>query len=438
MKWLCMLMLIAAGFHVSAQPPATDTVTLNSLPEVIALAIKTNPTQAIYQQQVKQAVYNYKASKGYLYPNISGSFNGQDNLHLGVTPIPGILINQPGTTYYAQFGKQYVYNTGITVNENIFNWTSIFQSSIAKSNVALAQVQQASYLQSLKEQAARLYYSVLIAKASLQTTTHDLALADSLVSLSKQRLQQGTADALSVNQALINYNNVLQNQAQSQQMYDQGIENLKILLGEKVATGLKISEQLSLDSIAGQGIARVGTDRNLDVYRQQAEVASLQSRQQRAVAYPSLGLNGYFGAQQFRNDFGLGLGSGAWNAYRYVGLSINVPIFTGFSNASKYHSALVQKQIAQLQYQDAQAQSSGNDELLIKNLNNYTHMATASANSYTLYRTNVQLNRQKYQEGIINMDIYLKAFEDYLRAENTHLNNLSQLFSTRATIISRN
>jgi outer membrane protein len=425
--------LLTQGYAFAQQ---ADTVKLTGLQDVIAKAIKNNPTQAVYQQQIKQTQYNYKASKGFMYPNASGTFNGQDNLHLAVTPIPGILIGQPGTTYYAEFGKKYSYNAGLNLSENIFDWSAIFQTSIAKSNITLTEIQQTSYIQSLKEQAAKLYFSILIGKASLKTNTQDLALADSLVTLSKQRLQQGTTDALAVNQAMINYNNVLQNKAQSQQVYDQGVENLKILLGEKALTELSLPENLSLDSIAISSI-NLGVDRSVDVYRQQSEVAVLQSKAQRSVAYPKIGLNGYLGAQQFRNDFGLSLASEQWTPYRYIGVSLNVPIFTGLTNTNKYRSALAQQQIAELQYNTARQQSSINDRLLLKNYADYTAMARASANSYTLYRTNVMLNRQKYQEGIINMDTYLKAFEDYLRAENTHLSNLSTLLSTQATILSR-
>ena len=97
--------MMFAAFNAVAQTKA-DTSNYNSLGEVFTAAIKHNPNQAVYRLQIKQAQYNYKASKGFMYPNASASFNGTDNLHLAVTPIPGILIGKPGTTFYAQFGKK--------------------------------------------------------------------------------------------------------------------------------------------------------------------------------------------------------------------------------------------------------------------------------------------------------------------------------------------
>jgi outer membrane protein TolC len=258
-----------------------------------------------------------------------------------------------------------------------------------------------------------------------------------LLKLSKQRLQQGITDAIAVNQADINYNNVLQSKAQSQQLYDQGIENLKILLGEKPANELGLSENIELSLLSVDDLTTLGTDRSLEVYQQQVQIADIQRKSQRSVAYPKLSATVFLGAQEFRDGFGFSVDNNALSGYRYIGLNLSVPIFTGFANSNKYQSSVVQKQIAQVQYDNAIQQSAINDRLLIKNFTNYADAVKASGNSFKLYGNNLQLNKQKYQEGILSMDAYLRVFQDYLTAENVYLNNLSQLLSTKATILSR-
>ena len=432
---ILLIILIATGIDARAQTK-TDTVNIASLGQIFTTAIKHNPSQAVYQLQIRQAQYNYKASRGFIYPNASASFNGTDNLHLAVTPIPGILIGKPGTTFYAQFGKKYTYNTGVTLGQDLVDWQSIFQSEIEKSTIKLNEVQQESYVQSLKEQVAKVYFSILIAKSSLRLSKLDSIYADSLQALARQRLKQGVTDAIAVNQAAINYNNVLQNKAQSKQLYDQGVENLKILLGENPTTELKLSEDIELD-LFGDDVSKLGTDKSLDVYLQQVAITDIQRKAQRSVAYPKLSATAFFGAQEFRDDFGFSANSSALTGYRYIGLNLSVPIFTGFANSNKYQSAVVQKQIAEVQYNNALQQSAINDRLLLKNFSNYADAVKASGNSFRLYGSNLQLNKQKYEEGILTMDAYLRVFQDYLTAENAYLNNLSQLLATRATILSR-
>ena len=79
-----------------------------------------------------------------------------------------------------------------------------------------------------------------------------------------------------------------------------------------------------------------------------------------------------------------------------------------------------------------------NDSLLVSTYENDRLLVAASGRNLLLYRANLELSREKFDEGLISIDTWQKSFEDYLHAENTHLNNLSSLFSAMASIISRN
>lgn len=414
-----------------------DTIYLHSVSEVVTLALRNNPTQSIYQQQIKKATYDYKALEGYIYPHATGSFDGTTNLHLPVTPIPGKLFGRADSTIYVQFGKRYVYNSGITFSEDVFDWQSLLQKRIAEGNIELNQMQQASYEQTIKMQTAQAYYAALIAKASLAIAATDKLLADSLVALSKQRFSEGATDAISVNSTLINANNIAQNKEQSAQLYDQEVDNLKLLLGAKRGSILLLMDAVAPDSMLQLETLTLGEDKSLAVYQQQATIASLQSKAQQSIAYPKLSATAYLGVQQFRDDFGLGFYKGAWNGYRYIGVDVSVPFFTGLTNSNKYKSAVTQKNIAQLQYENARQQSEINDSLLLKNYAHFITIATSSAQNFTLYKNSLQLNKQKFDEGIISTDVYVKSFQDYLAAENNYLNSLSQLLSTKSSILSR-
>ena len=55
-----------------------------------------------------------------------------------------------------------------------------------------------------------------------------------------------------------------------------------------------------------------------------------------------------------------------------------------------------------------------------------THL---SMEAFQLYEQNERLTLQKYSEGMISLDRYLYAFEDYLKAENAFLNTLLNTYS---------
>ncbi|MBE7173211.1 MAG: TolC family protein [Williamsia sp.] len=435
-KLVLLLVLCLASCIVIAQS-SVDTMRLGSLSETIEKAIRNNTSQAVYKAQQQQAGFDYKAAKGALYPHASGEFLGTDNLHLAVTPVPGELAGRPGTTYYVQFGKKYIYNPGLTLSQAVFDWQSVLQVQIAKGNAELNKLQQASFEQTLKAQVAQLYFAALIAQASLRITNHDQVLADSVATLMQQRLAEGTTDAVSVNSALINRNNITQNGTQSRQLYDQSIANLKNLLGERQGRALLLLETIDTDNFAETAFPALGADKSLSIYQQQLTIAGLQSKLQKAVRYPRLSANLYVGEQQFRNDFGLSFGKRAWSGYRYIGVDLTVPVFTGFTNSNRYKSTLAQQRVARLQYEGARLQSETDDSVLLKNWGHYTALAKTSLSNFRLYGKNLELNKQRFEEGVISLDVYLRAFQDYLAAENNYLNNLSQLLQTKATILSR-
>lgn len=133
----------------------------------------------------------------------------------------------------------------------------------------------------------------------------------------------------------------------------------------------------------------------------------------------------------------MSFGDNAWRPYRYIALSINVPLFTGFANHNKNKSAATQTTIAQLQLDQARTQSLSHDQLLLKNQAAYLDMVQSAATSFRLYGDNLRLSQQKYREGLLAMDGYLRAFQDYLTAENLYLNNLSLFLSNHASILAR-
>ena len=181
----------------------------------------------------------------------------------------------------------------------------------------------------------------------------------------------------------------------------------------------------------------LGSDKTLEPYANSITIANLQLKAQKAAFLPKLTATGYFGFQQFDNDFQMSFAKNAWSDYQYIGLGLNWPLFTGFANSNKMKSISTQKRIAEQNYQSAKEQSNINDSLLLDNYTSFNNMTSAAENSFYLYGKNLELSLQKFREGLISIDAYLKTFQDYLAAENVYLNNLSNLLTTKAAIEAR-
>jgi len=408
-------------------------VQIDNLSSLWKIALQNNPNQKVYALKKEQLGYDYKTSQSFYYPQAAASFNGQDNLIQSVTPVPGIIFNKPGTVYL-QFGKHYAYNTGLTVTKDLFDWQAILQSKIAKENIQLTNVQQEAYIQTLKTQVGQYYYAALLAKASKEIAKKDLALGDSIYEAIKSKFKQGLTDMSAVNQAEINRNSISQNSLQSEQLYNQAIANIKLLAGISAATKIvlvNIPLENQPESMA------LGSDKTLEPYADSIAITDLQRKAQKAAFLPKLTATGYFGFQQFDNDFQISFSKNAWSDYQYIGLGLSWPLFTGFANSNKLKSIFTQKRIVEQKYQSAKEQSNINDSLLLDNYTSFNNMTSTAENSFYLYGKNLELSLQKFREGLISIDAYLKTFQDYLAAENVYLNNLSNLLTTKAAIEAR-
>jgi outer membrane protein TolC len=435
-KCLIILLLFNFQFSVFAQQKV-DTIYIDNLNILWKLAIERNSSQKIYQFKNQQAKVDYNTSRAYLLPQITGIFSGQDNTKLATTPVPGEFLGQPNTTQYLQFGKQFVYNTAITISKSLFDWQAKAQSNLAKENIVLSTAQQMANEQNLKTQIAQSYFTLMVAKKALEISENDLKISDSILSISKQKFKQGLADAILVNQACVNSNNILLSISQSKELYKNALVSIKILAGITEHTHIYLKPIDNIESLYNADISSFDQDKNLLVYSHNVEIQKWQYKITKAATLPKFSINSYWGYQQFRDNFGIDFNSNSWKDYRYVAINMSVPIFTGFANKNKLKSNNIQTEIVKQQYNAALEQSKINDKSLQETIDNYFSMTNTSKKSFEIYNNNLQLNLQKFNEGIISVDIYYKAFDDYLKSENTYLSNLSTLLYNQAIVISR-
>ena len=415
----------------------SSTITLSSFEETWNYALKNNPDQNSYLLNIEKAKADKITSQSFLWPSINGSFSGQYNIELPTTPIPGEIIGKPGTTIYAQFGQKFNYTTGISVNKEILNWQNCMQLKLAKNNILTTQLQADAYKQSLKQQVALFYFTTVVGQEALETNRRNLAEADSIVILTKQKQQQGLINTISANQALINRNNIQQQIASSQMLVDQCKISLKILCGLAVNADL----QLNMMDLKNHQIVspnqNLNPDKNLAISENQVKGLKYNVDIQKSAYLPKLNANYYIGEQQYRKDFGLSFDSKDWYVSKYLVVSLQVPIFNGFSTSSCVKSSKIEYQKAQTDWEESKRKAALNDELLLKNFTQSSLIAQTNQENYRLYAENERLANQQLRAGIISLDDYLKISEDYLKAENNYLNSLSTLYNYYSTIISR-
>ncbi len=429
-------LLIAACMSAGAQN-GTSFVEVASIDELLKLARTQNPDLKSYELNVTKSSYDVKVSKAALLPSVTGSFSGQRNLELPTTPVPGEFFGQPGTTVNAQFGQDYAYNAGFTITKSLLDWQSSLKVKMAKLAYEASQVQQDAYLEILDQQVHLNYYSILIAKRAIALAEKDVKIADSIVLFSDQKFGEGLLDALSVNQARINANVTKQNLNNSKQLYNKSIDDLKLLLGMGADDSLQVVANIQYEvppKYDAEGLKPHESIRLASLNQQQAQY---KVAVQKSMFVPKLSLYSYYGKQQFGEEFGIDFGNNSWSNYRYIGLNLSVPIFTGLSNNNKLKTSRVDLELAENDLNKTNLDSHMRDARLMEDYHTSLRNTQLALEAFQLNEQNERLTLQKYSEGLISLDRYLYAFEDYLKAENAFLNALFNTYSYYSQIIPR-
>lgn len=416
-----------------------QSVSISNASEAVVLALEKNLDLQNYIANQAKADIEYKQSKSYRKPTITGTFNGQKNLDLATTPLPAeVFGGTPGETIDTQFGQEYTHNVGISIYKDVFNREAALQKELASLNMDLQGLSKQLYEELLTEQVYLYYYTAIIAQRAIAIGKRDLESAKQVQELTRQKQQEGIIDAIAYNHATINYHSVKQSLNASIQMEQQSLAELKMLFGmqagdtltlAKMGDDYQLPELFSIDQL----------EANLQVQN-----ATLQLRQ--ADAYvklsqssllPTVSLNTYIGRQQFRDDFGLSFSGDDWSRYSYMSLNLSVPIFSGFNSRRNIKSRKLDQQVALNEKVKTELHTSIADQQLIADYQLSLEDAELAFQMYRLYQENERLTFQKHEEGLISLDSYLNVFEDYIKAENAYLNSMTKAYTYYSQIIPR-
>ena len=415
---------------------AQETVAVASVKEACELARTNNPDLEVFRLQEESARMARKAAKSYRLPTLAASFSGQDNRTLATTPLPGEIFGQPGEVVNAQFGQPYTYNAGITLSKSMLDISARTQAKMAGVEVDLQSANTAAYHQQLIQQTSWYYYALLISNKALILHEQDVQLADSILMISDQKRQQGLINESSYLQARILANNARENLSQTEARNVEYELQLKLLLGMDIDKTLDLQEELLPQSTDDLKLD-MGFDQSLQVNQVESQLADLKVKQQKAAFLPKFSFESYWGQQQFRDDFGMSFDAADWSGFSYLGLSVNVPIFTGLSNKHQLKVAKIDQQMAASRLENNQRASYFQDEVVLRQFIGSRDRVKFTGENFELYQQNTQLSLQQYEEGLIGLDEYLTRFEDMLKAEQAYLNALNTMYSYYATILSR-
>lgn len=394
--------------------------------QCVDYAVKHHPSMQVYENDVQIAsAKSTQASAAYL-PQVSGSATLLNNLSLQKSILPAGLLGPEPTEI--QFGTQYNTNAIIDVSQVIYDQSKIAGIRANKPYTEMTRLQQEQHTEMLIYNTASAYFQVLIYREQLRILHANKATYEEMVKVLQYRLQRGTVLEKDVDRVRVNLNTTnyqLEEASRKEQLSTNALKN---------AMGMPLERSLVVTDSVNYELFAVGhTDDSVNVSMltaarinaQSVELQRLNLRVKLAGNLPTLSAIGRFGRQSLNDNFSEAFSQ--WTTFSYVGLSLNVPLFSGFKRSSMIKEEKLKLINEELNF-------TINKRNLQLEFDNARTSVTSSYSSFQSNRDNLDLARRllevtdyQYQRGVASLTDYLNDDAAYKAAQGNYINSLYNL-----------
>lgn len=376
---LLFIVLLSGSVFLNAQEKIT-------LDEAIEIALSESNTIKIADMTVEKTGYAKKGAYSALYPNISATGNYQRTLKKQV-----MVMEMGGQAMSIEVGTSNNVTAGVTAAMPLVNaqlWQSLKLSAL---DVELAIEQARSSKISLVSQVKQAFYAVLLAKEAYDVYKEVYDNAQKNFEDIEKKYNVGKASEFEFLRAKVNMNNAEPEVFSAENAVILAIWQLKAIMGIDLSTELDVegklsdyTEELLASALTANDTVSFDNNTNLIQLRIQDEMLNKTIKMTKFQYIPTLSAQFAYNYNAMGNTFDMN-----WNPYSVVALSLNIPIFDGFSKRNNIRQYKKTQDILRLNIEDAE-----------RNLNialeNYRDKMNTSVKRYTAAESTLEMAQKSY------------------------------------------
>lgn len=435
MRLIHKILVAAAIVLVPGAVNAQDT-TLVTLDEAIKIAISENASVRVADKEIEHAQYAKKGTYSALFPQVNGTgtfqrtikkqvmymdgMSGgsgmfasifepiitaleQNGIHVDMSALTGGGGDEGGSSSSSDgisVGRWNTFNGGISASMPLVNFQLWESLKISGQSVELAVEKARSSRLEAVTKVKQAYFSVLLAKEvfDVYKSVYENAM-ENLVQVQRKYDVQKVSE-LELTRAKANVASAIPNVYNAENSIMLALWQLKAVMGVNLDMNLDIVGKLSdytehmfrdIHENDDVNLDRNSTMRQLAI---QAEQLASTVKMQKYAYLPTLSVSFSYSMNAMTNDFKFS--QYKWTPYSYVGLSLNIPIFSG----GKRHSDVRQ---AQIQQESLNISRADTERQLRISIRSFLNTMETNMKSYDSAQEAVELAQKAY-------DISQKSF----------------------------
>lgn len=395
MRLIHKILVAAAIVLVPGAVNAQDT-TLVTLDEAIKIAISENASVRVADKEIERAQYAKKGTYSALFPQVNGTgtfqrtikkqvmymdgMSGssgmfasifepiitaleQNGIHVDMSALTGGGGDEGGSSSSSDgisVGRWNTFNGGISASMPLVNFQLWESLKISGQSVELAVEKARSSRLEAVTKVKQAYFSVLLAKEvfDVYKSVYENAM-ENLVQVQRKYDVQKVSE-LELTRAKANVASAIPNVYNAENSIMLALWQLKAVMGVNLDMNLDIVGNLSdytehmfrdIHENDDVNLDRNSTMRQLAI---QAEQLASTVKMQKYAYLPTLSVSFSYSMNAMTNDFKFS--QYKWTPYSYVGLSLNIPIFSGGKRHSDVRQAQIQQESLNISRADTERQ----------------------------------------------------------------------------------
>ncbi len=370
-----------------------------------ALANKGN-IQAVRTDIEIAKLQTSSAYQKYL-PDLSLNYNYRYNPIIPTQIIPLGQFSQIPTDEKRpiKFGTDWQQNSGLNLYQPIIDFSIKSRVAESKINEKLKNTDAIAAERDLKLEVIKSFTNVWLREEQLRSATLDTLRTYRTKELFFAKSKEGKVLKTEVNKAILNHNNALSNYVVVSSSLTREKIYMSFLTGISLETLLDGTFDFSPFSDDVLNISK--TDPLLDSIpsvqslRFRAQLLEQQQRSERMKHTPTIGFEGFLGANQYTDTFNPFL-SDSWYGSSYVGLSLRFQILSGSSTKNRVSQLKLEEEGLKSRLDDEINSVSNKSLLLSEEIRQIEYQAGLSEKNIALYEENLSLNQERFDKGQIN------------------------------------
>jgi len=280
------------------------------------------------------------------------------------------------------------------------------------------------------------YYQMISIEQFIKSLRESAVLAEEQKKLAEQKLKAGVGSNVDVLQTQIDYNTILVQIMQQQNLLNEQRVNLNVVLKQSPETEFNVPDTIHIQTTPEYDRARENTDRNnssILIGKKTVEIDRLALREFKANRYPKIGITGNYTYQWISNDIGL---QRLNQNYGYNGGFIfSWTVLNNLTTQTAVRNQNIQVASDDIRLKASELQERSNLYKAFLSFQNNLKIMELEKESVQLANKNLYIAAQRFKQGLSNYIEYRTVKQTYEDAQyqlsqaayNTKLSELNFL-----------